>query len=908
MAPKQGSGSKEFCKKFLCSASVTACALMLLRTFRMSNPFDGVEFIQTSRSLLQDLQAKGGDGQEEFHPVKFITSPPAAPPAPPAPAAKTVAVEVMASETPGESYNGHFLHRLSAKKPGCKGCCNLGEKVVDCLDVEKCAEKGPENGKYALVLSHWGIPSEGMLQSITSMKAAAMATNADILVMMLQRDASRIPGKVDSMLKKWGVKVHVVPWDVPPGSMYNPRHDWCGHQDLIRLHTVGLEGYDAVAYYDADCEFQGDILPVLKCAARGYFLSTNGGVGEALNIGFIAVRPSPQLLEAALIFARSNNFTIRDGWGNTGWKPCGGYYVGGECGQGFFYSLYYSKSKAARKALEEAGIWDNGAFEPAQIDRCLWNYQTSYQCRPEFDCERVRVHHKPTKERGTDRNECEKLKYRERRKEAARKKKLARAPPTAEELAAATQGVLLRHSGGLCVQSNDADGMLLLSDCDGDPTKNIRLVNSEDDDAESLGEVYLKMGKKCSHPQGDEDEDTAPAEPRLIFDDCSSRDHHFVFKRLKAEDGSSFLLEHKGSRRCVHPFEGQDRPHEGTELLLHSDCSTARKALTFQTKAMAGSKAAATPEPKMPLTVAAQEPCQYMKGSPQSSRPGKPCLPPAKFWPYKAKTQWRIDLGERILAAVTPKISEKVCDGFYLYGDVTWCNRAFSAGPAALIALSYGIEERDIWSELMSQKGLRTKLYDCFIPPDRSTPISGKAPNGTKRCKGVEKKPCYTTTYESYRICLGAEPKVEEGRRFETLLPHLAEYPPLSVHLKIDTEGSEWSVLEQLMDSPDKGKIRTLDMEVHFGWDNQGNFAHTRKMSKKELLQSHVAIMESLLEEFECTGSTLEVYREGWNPQDCPKSKCNEPPVYLPGGFSVEMFAVSFVNKAMLKPHGASAL
>ena len=22
-------------------------------------------------------------------------------------------------------------------------------------------------------------------------------------------------------------KVHVVPWDVPPGSMYNPRHDWC---------------------------------------------------------------------------------------------------------------------------------------------------------------------------------------------------------------------------------------------------------------------------------------------------------------------------------------------------------------------------------------------------------------------------------------------------------------------------------------------------------------------------------------------------------------------------------------------------------------------------------------------------------------------------------------------------------
>ena len=202
----------------------------------------------------------------------------------------------------------------------------------------------------------------------------------------------------------------------------------------------------------------------------------------------------------------------------------------------------------------------------------------------------------------------------------------------------------------------------------------------------------------------------------------------------------------------------------------------------------------------------------------------------------------------------------------------------------------------------MAQKGFPTKLYDCFIPPERSTPMSGKAPNGTKRCKGVEKNPCYSSKYESYRICLGAEKKLEEGRRFETLLPHLAGYPPLSVHLKIDTEGSEWTVLEQLMNSPeDRRKIRTLDMEVHFGWQNQGNYAESKKMPKKELLTSHVAIMERLSEEFACTGSTLEVYREGWNPLDCPKQICPEPPVYLPGGFSVEMFAVSFVNKAMLK-------
>ncbi|CAK9008063.1 Uncharacterized protein SCF082_LOCUS9704 [Durusdinium trenchii] len=842
MAPKTSpSATKEFCKRFVCSASVTACGLMLLRTFRMTSPA-GVS-IDTSR-ILQDLRVS----EEEFQPIKPLASvaaPPAAPvTAPLAAAAPPVAAPVpapKAAEVPGASYNGHFLHRLSAKKPGCKGCCNLGDKVVDCLDVEKCAEKGPENGKYALVLSHWGLPSEGMLQSIVSMKAAALAMNAEILVMMLQHDADRISPKVKALLKKWEVAVHVVPWDVPPGSMFNPRHDWCGHQDLIRLHTVGLEGYDAVAYYDADCEFQGDILPVLRCAATGKFLSTNGGVGEALNIGFIALRPSAKLLEAALIFARTNNFTVKDGWGHTGWKPCGGYYVGGECGQGFFYSLYYSNSKAAQKALETAGA-DKNIFEAAQIDRCLWNYQTSYQCRQDFDCERVRVHHKPTKERGTDRNECEKLKYRQRRKELAKKKRDARAPPSAAELQAAKEGTLLRHFAGMCVRSNDVDGLLLLQECDSEPQLNIRLVHhlgNDEEDAESLGEVFVRLGHSCAHPQGDEDEETAPAEPRLQLAPCDSKDHNFIFRRLKA-DQEGFILEHKASRRCVHPFEGQDRPREGTELLLHSDCSTGRKALTFRselTKVIQAEPKAPPLVPSLPLTVPEEEPCEPMAEHPQSSRPGKPCLPPAKVWPYKVKTSWRIDLGQRILKAVTPQITEEMCEGFHLFGDVTWCQKAFTAPPTALVGLSYGIEERDIWSELMSQKGLHTKLYDCFIPPDKSTPISGKAPNGTKKCKGVENKPCYSATYESYRICLGAEAKVEEGRRFETLLPHLTPYPPLSVHLKIDTEGSEWTVLEQLMESPEKSKIRTLDMEVHFGWDNQGNLAHTRNLGdvKSEL-------------------------------------------------------------------------
>lgn len=804
--------------------------------------------------------------------------------------------------------------------------------MVQCLDVEKCAEAGPEKGKYALVLTHFGVPNEGMLQSIKSMSAAAEAAgNADMLMIMMEKDANRMSAKVKKLMAKWDVKLHVVPWDVPPDAKHYPKHDWCGHQDLIRLHVLALEPYDAVAYYDGDCEFQGDILPVLKCAASGKFLSTNGGVGEALNIGFIALRPDKRLLEAARIFARENAFTQVGGWGDSGWKPNGGYYVGGECGQGFFYTLFYKKSEAARKALQAAGVWENGVFDPAQIDRCIWNYQTSYQCKPDFNCERVRVHHKPTRERGTDKNECEKLKFRERRKELLKRKKMQRKPPTAEELALAQEGFLLRHQAGLCVRPADEvfkredDTVLVLQDCATLPVEqNIRVVEFIDDeeDEEFLRGVRLKSSGYCAHPEDNEDPDLAPKEPKIAFPaDCSSQKHEFVFKRLKSKtQEGKFLLKHP-SGRCVHPFEGQESPKENTELILHSDCTLDRKALQF-----VADKANA-PAPSLPMEVSKQtqpeaaevarkkekaklmpapleEPCEYMAGNPQSSRPGKPCLPPATFWPYKSRTDWRVEYGKRILDAVTPKVKKAECNGFHLYGDVCWCNKAFDQGVApALLGLSYGIEERDIWSELISARKLRTKLYDCFIPPERSTPISGKAPNGTRKCDGVESKPCYTTKYESYRICLGSEEKKQEGRRFETLLPHLKGLPPLSVHLKIDTEGSEWAVLDQLMKSPeDWDKIRTLDMEVHFGWNNAGNPDHVKNLPPKERLGIEVEIMERLLEKFHCTGSTLEVYRQGWNPKDnCKGGTCNEPPVYLPGGFSVEMFAVSYVNKELLK-------
>jgi hypothetical protein len=37
-----------------------------------------------------------------------------------------------------------------------------------------------------------------------------------------------------------------------------------------------------------------------------------------------------------------------------------------------------------------------------------------------------------------------------------------------------------------------------------------------------------------------------------------------------------------------------------------------------------------------------------------------------------------------------------------------------------------------------------------------------------------------------------------------------------------------WRKMHKTPDMFLSARGRTLDMEVHFGWDNQGNFAHTR--------------------------------------------------------------------------------
>lgn len=64
---------------------------------------------------------------------------------------------------------------------------------------------------------------------------------------------------------------------------------------------------------------------------------------------------------------------------------------------------------------------------------------------------------------------------------------------------------------------------------------------------------------------------------------------------------------------------------------------------------------------------------------------------------------------------------------------------------------------------------------------------------------------------------------------------HLKSRARLSVHLKIDTEGSEWEELEWLVKSPvDMDKIRSFDMEVHIGWLSASASRERRELTSQQ--------------------------------------------------------------------------
>lgn len=311
----------------------------------------------------------------------------------------------------------------------CNDCCMDGYKQVPCLDVESCAAKGPKKGKYAFVLSQrcappWTLPNPAtFLKNIEAMKAQAQVHGIDMLMLMRPTDIAAMPKKMLTQMKDHNVRLVPVDWDLPPGMKYKPANwtgnrGWCGPMDLIRLHMFNLTGYDAVVYYDDDIELRADVTPILRCAATGRMLTTTGPMAP-INVGFMAVRPDPRFLKAAVAFAQNASYDHETGWAGGGFRPAWDKYVGAECGQGLLHTLFYKahKNVLARRCLEYAGLKPE-QIGVTQVSGCIWNYQGREQCgkSPEkFNCSHIKVHHKP---KSPEEGSC--MKFIEQREAASR--------------------------------------------------------------------------------------------------------------------------------------------------------------------------------------------------------------------------------------------------------------------------------------------------------------------------------------------------------------------------------------------------------------------------------------------------------------------------------------------------------
>lgn len=345
-----------------------------------------------------------------------------------------------------------------------------------------------------------------------------------------------------------------------------------------------------------------------------------------------------------------------------------------------------------------------------------------------------------------------------------------------------------------------------------------------------------------------------------------------------------------------------------------------------------------------------------LDNSHHDSKPGSPILPDwtddqhRPILPPQNSEPWRKDLGMRLMKAASAHDAMEKCGSFMSMGDFSWCKRAMPEenNPAykkqyrgmhdyevrtdikmadppkadSLLALSFGIEEGDSWSEIMS--GLyfvKTELFDCYYSGKKGPVVNDLHANHSVD-KPCETRGCYTQEYHMHHVCVDDTSNVQglftdiHNRQYQSLSESLKGRAPLSTFVKLDVEGSEWAALERLLDNEEEmAKIRTLDMEVHFNRDPKvsekdktTNVIVLRDDPDQATLERHVAIMEKLATKFAVTGSTLEHYlgslAKNFNAtrgtDEHPREKEDPAYVVTENGLALDQYCISFVNRQLL--------
>lgn len=286
-------------------------------------------------------------------------------------------------------------------------------------------------------------------------------------------------------------------------------------------------------------------------------------------------------------------------------------------------------------------------------------------------------------------------------------------------------------------------------------------------------------------------------------------------------------------------------------------------------------------------------------------------------------------LGDRLVKLADGREAMRVCGSFFCYGDYCWCNKVMPAetnfarlnpfkgafcnvtGSRALDlranfqdhreqnnnqfeGLSYGIDDTDGWSELMSsQYHLVTRLYDCYVRSGLGPMFTDMHGSFTREnpCKTTG---CYTTPYQYHRICVNNVSKVEDGYQFETMKHHLSGRQKLSTHVKLDVEGHEFPILDNLLsDEEEVKKIRTLDLEIHTTFGGSLGYDYERR----------VDVLERMAKRFVVTGSSIEpMFRAAYNENQAqtkanPKFVQQPFDIYTSAGMPLVQYVMSFANR-----------
>lgn len=283
--------------------------------------------------------------------------------------------------------------------------CSFAGRVVPCFDPTRpgaCAKHDFKPGSRAFVFTHdlqekphW-LDDLGPDAYITHLlHTFAKPNGIDVVVIVPRQDLAQHQISLEQRrkLEALGVRLLEVDWIRPELGKGIPKWAqdmWCVDRDLFKLHAFGLE-YDAVVFYDNDVLVDPKDFSMLgavfDCAYQGYFLTTglHGGF-EPLSVAFFALRPSPALLRAVQRFLLKSTFDDDHSWNNMGYGPWGcldasdawcfrQYHVGGECGQGLLYDLFFMADPVFWSALQD----EPGAVRPLglMLDGCTWLYENS---------------------------------------------------------------------------------------------------------------------------------------------------------------------------------------------------------------------------------------------------------------------------------------------------------------------------------------------------------------------------------------------------------------------------------------------------------------------------------------------------------------------------------------------------